>query len=189
MLGDTLRIMGLSGERFDMPLPAGDVGTDGTIAAMVALVHESANSPLVDRAVQEITTEASRGHYGTGSDRLAFATFRWLKHKVIFCKDPATTELLRQPDIMLSDIFTRGNTCVDCDEMAILGAAILRRMGFRTVFFTVSQRPDGKFQHVYFGFFRNDAPMSGYLTAMDPQECTAPGAEVRHTRKKVYAIA
>jgi len=186
MLGDTLRILGITGDSINEKLPQGDAGTTITIDRMGTLVRQAQGSPWLARAVSEVIGKSTPG---PGRDRLGGSVFRWLKNRVSFCTDPSRVELLRQADIMLRDIFTTGGTCVDCDEMAILGAALLMKMRFSPVFITISQRPDGLFQHVYFGFTATDPGRAGSLIALDPQETAEPGSEVRYTRRKVWPIS
>lgn len=188
MLGDRLRILGLSGRKVDFPLASGDSGVLTTIQAMTHLTQTIQSNPLLVRALSDIKQLAGTGQYGTTRDVFAIAAFYWLRSKITFCSDPQRIELLRDPLILLNDIYTRGSACVDCDEMAILGVAILRAVGFQTVFITISQRQDLRFQHVYFGFYQTEPSKRGILLPLDPQETDAPGKEVMYTRKRVYPV-
>lgn len=58
-------------------------------------------------------------------------------------------ELLQGPDMLLQRIEQQGRAYGDCDDVAMLGAALLASMGALVRFRAIEQNPDGSFGHVY----------------------------------------
>jgi len=128
----------------------GDQGTEDTLALMSRLVSRGVDSPAVVSAARQLVTRA-----GAGRDQLAQARAirRFLASVWRFTDDPSDRELLRDPEAMLAEYQDLGVIMGDCDEAAILGAALGRAIGLEDTF-TILSFPDPAggpdlFGHVY----------------------------------------
>jgi hypothetical protein len=70
---------------------------------------------------------------------------------VKFKFDPPGLEQVRHPDQLISEINSAGVACGDCDEVATLGAALLKKLGLSPVFIVVGRKANGQFEHVLYG--------------------------------------
>lgn len=113
-------------------LPGGDAGTIATLRHMKRLARQGAIHPLVRQTAINIT-------YGMGTQPLAQAkTLRaWLEQSILFQRDPYQIEALHAPDAVLRAILTRGTASLDCDDVAILAAALGITLGLRARFVAV----------------------------------------------------
>jgi hypothetical protein len=86
---------------------------------------------------------------GTGTDaELQVRRLRaWLTRHVGFLRDPYQTEALHTPIGMLTLLGARGYLEVDCDDVAILGAALGMAIGLRARFILLGR--DGGYEHVW----------------------------------------
>lgn len=164
-----------------LTLPPGAAGVDCTIAAMLALVHDSKAHPSQDliSAAAEIKRDAGDRR------REPLQLYKWMRKRFRFRKDPDGIELLRHPDQMLQAMRTnpRGRkTAGDCDELATLAVAILLQLGHRPVFI-VMDAGRGRFHHVFFGV-RSEREVIPF----NPQEGTPPGQWPASVRRKVYQV-
>ncbi|HBY62788.1 MAG TPA: hypothetical protein DEH78_23440 [Solibacterales bacterium] len=131
--------------------PGDEASTAHTVALMAQYVREDSRSPLVRRAALAAT-------HGRPTPREQLdGVFRWVKARVRFqldeitaagvADDPASAELLIRP----VDLLTMPVPAGDCDDFAMLSAALLRSLGFETRFRTVAasaSAPDS-YSHVY----------------------------------------
>ena len=159
-------------------LPDGDAGIMDTLWAMRALVDDALDASRVVRGI----AEAILGNAPTRRDQL-LAVFSWLTKTVRFAADPAGVEHVRHPFVMLIEIHRTGTTSGDCDDMATLGAALLKSVGFPTAFIVASNRPTGDFNHVLFGAYIN-----GILITLDPQQKMFDRLPDTLTRKYVFDL-
>ena len=74
---------------------------------------------------------------------------RWLARRFEFESDPPGLELLKAPDVMLREWEDGGKFTGDCDDAAIMAAAVALAAGFRVRWVVVGFRPGGPFRHVY----------------------------------------
>lgn len=158
---------------FRATLSPGDAGTDETLAGMAAVVTHAVESPAVRNIVAKLRI--------TGPNMAVPIVFGFLKRYTRFKRDPWGKELVRHPDELLGDIQRQGFAACDCDEVAVLGATILKAAGERPVFVVMARQPASDFEHVYFGV----ETANGY-TPLDPQECDRPGKEIGAWRRKLY---
>lgn len=128
-------------------LPRGDAGARATLEVMRKIVNDSLASPTVrETAVGLVRDTAQR-------DRLAQARAirRFLQDRMRFLSDPLGVELLHTPEYLLKEIGRRGIIQADCDDAAILGAALAKNIGipayFRALAFWDAKRTP--YQHVY----------------------------------------
>jgi hypothetical protein len=127
-------------------LPGGDAGVFGTLWAMKAFVDDAVErSPLLAAVAREL------GQHCKTKMQRAHAVYEFLKDNVRFAKDPAGLEHVRHPDQLLHEIDRCGHASGDCDDVATLGAAMLKKLGLSPVFIVVGRRRGGRFEHVLYG--------------------------------------
>jgi transglutaminase-like putative cysteine protease len=122
-------------------LPSGDPGTRRTLEIMRRLTHEGATDPTV-RAASIAALTNVRSHDARGE---IASLFRFVRDRVAFRRDPVRTEWLQAARHTLS--LAAG----DCDDRAVLLAAMLRSVGIPAWFRVVAldrSRPT-TFSHVY----------------------------------------
>jgi hypothetical protein len=140
-------------------LAPGDDGVRQTLAVM----DELARDRVPKLAAFPMTAAALR-----------LAAFNWLASVTRFQRDPRGVELLRHPTWIVLGIRTRRKPIgIDCDERAMMVCAEALRHELPCALRAVGTDPDGPLEHVY-------ALVDG--VAVDPQECDAPGLEVKHAR-------
>jgi hypothetical protein len=128
----------------------GDQGTADTLALMQRLVDRGVDSPAVVSSARQLVTNAGAGRDGI---KQAYAIRDWLTLVWRFVEDPSDRELLRDPESMLAEYDQLGVIMGDCDEAAVLGAALGRAIGledrFTVLSFTDPAGGPDLFGHVY----------------------------------------
>lgn len=184
----------MQSELIALRLSAGDAGTVETLAAMQALVDASANDPRVVKR-WKILREYQAMELGAGAgDDSVLPPWRLVwnltREHVRFAADPRRAELIREPLYALDMLAEARERAVkakgrgaayaipgDCDDRAVLGATLSRLEGYDVAFVTLSQHPDGAWQHVLWAIA--GGPVLGTPRdewyPMDPQEADAPG--------------
>lgn len=126
-------------------IPGGDAGAFATLAQMRQLVRKAQLDPLT----REVATSIIRYESPRDGGGQARALREWLATHLQFTKDPRGLELLQEPRAMLQVIVERYAVQGDCDDAAILGAALATAVGlparFRVMAFGA---PDAPYQHV-----------------------------------------
>ncbi len=119
-----------------------------TLQRMRRLVNVSLADPLVIETARGIVEGA--GLQGRDETGKYLAIRDWLDEHLSFLPDPLGVELLSTPRYMLTRIRQAQYVSGDCDDAAILGAALGKAVGLRAKFralgFVSPRRP---FQHVY----------------------------------------
>lgn len=133
----------LSAELF-MPPVLGDGGTYATLAKMRSLANQGAAIPLVRATAASLVMEADPN--GILHARLIRG---WLEDHVIFLRDLSTAEALYHPADLVLAIQRDGQVQCDCEDVAMLAAALGLSIGLRARFTVLAFRPGGPFQHVY----------------------------------------
>jgi transglutaminase-like putative cysteine protease len=116
---------------------------------MVGLVNASLTNPLVVSAARTLAANSApaRDQY-----RQAIAIRSWLARYFRFVDDPVGLELLRDPENLLREYYTTSRIIGDCDEAAILGAALGKAVGIPAAFtvlaFGVDDGGSEMFSHV-----------------------------------------
>lgn len=150
-----------AGERTLGKLAPGVAGIDQTVGAMFAII-ESAQRFSVVRDVARALDGAP-------------GVYEYVRERVKFVRDPNGLERLQAPNAMLRTIRETGSVEGDCDDAAMLVAALVKAQGLRPVLILVARpsrtSPD-RFGHVLAGYMVDPA---GELTRenvvpMDPQE-------------------
>lgn len=108
---------------------------------MRALVRREYGLPIV----RETAVALVRGT-GTHSEAQAALIRRFLDEHVSFLRDPRGIELLTAPATQLTTIRTLGSASGDCDDVAVLGAALGLAVGLRARFVVVGRQ---QFEHVF----------------------------------------
>lgn len=101
---------------------------------MGALVKREAIAPAIRRVAAECVEAAGNQH----SIRLAEAIRGWVARNFRFLRDPADRELLHSPDAQMRQFAAQGFITGDCDDAAILAAAIGVACGCRARFVAVA---------------------------------------------------
>lgn len=156
-----------------------DNETDQTVAAMIAYIFDSDRSGLVGRVAAGLAALCDQRDYQCQRRRV----YDWMMRSVRFKKDLFGVENVRHPDQLIVEIANAGVTSADCDDVATLGAALVRAMGFPAVITVVARSPQGPFEHVYFG-----ALIGGKRIPMDPQERVPFGTDPVVGRMKHYEV-
>ena len=128
----------------------GDAGTRETLVRMRSLVNKSLVLPIVrGTAVGIVRPVVPRDRSG----QIA-AIRRFLGERIQFLRDPVGVELLHSPDWMLQEIGIRYYVTVDCDDVAILGAALGKAVGLKARFVAVAfYDPVAPYSHVWVELF------------------------------------
>ncbi len=163
--------------------PANDeAATEQTIRRMAQYVREDSLSPIVRRAALDATATAP-----PCPRRRAETIFDWIRRRVRFVQDsrlagpvsddPEGAEVLVRP----VDVLTMPEPKGDCDDFAMLCAALLRAVGIASCFVTVAadQTDPERYSHVYVL-----ALLPGGALPLDPSHGPYPGWEVRAIGKK-----
>lgn len=124
----------------------GDTGTRDTLKAMGERVALHCADPIVvetaHRIIQGIPPRAELEQ--------ALRIRDWMRAHYKFVKDPRGVELLRDPDYQLRQFRANGVVQGDCDDAAILSAALWRAIGGRGEFVAVALNDaTAPFQHVF----------------------------------------
>ena len=147
-------------------LPEGDPGIDVTVDAMVGIIRDASRSSAVRAMWAALRTPA--------------AVFDWLRRSQEFVSDPLEVELLQHPDRLLLEARRRGKFSGDCDDVAMLGSAMLAAGGYSPVIVTVGRvrsRAGGRFEHVFYGHKIDPLKIAAAsnVVPFDPQEQMFPG--------------
>jgi hypothetical protein len=103
-----------------------------------------------------------------------------------YLNDPLTTEFVKDPQRMIEEILAHGKTTVDCDEIALLIATMLRQLGREADYVTVGFGIPGRFSHV---FARGLEPRSNTWIICDPVAGTGESGMAHRVRThKIWKI-
>src|SRR4051812_8180403 len=102
------------------PLPSSDVGTLLTLAAMRSMVYREFMSPVV----RLLATDIVRGIGGKDGVEQAHTIRDFLEQHTEFLRDPDGVEMIHGPVWQIQQILRRGVVQVDCDDVAMLAAAL-----------------------------------------------------------------
>lgn len=100
--------------------------------------------------VRLTATEIVVGIGGMDGVEQAHAIRDYLQNYTEFLRDPDGVEMLHGPVWQLQQIRQRGVVQVDCDDVAMLSAALGKSVGLRARFVVVAfDRPDAPYRHVW----------------------------------------
>jgi transglutaminase-like putative cysteine protease len=124
-------------------IPSGHWGIEATVGKMRGMARAAlAHSEVVDAA--DGLTARAFGDRDAG-DRIR----AYLARNVRFVHDPPGVELIRTPRYMLRRIAEQGEAVGDCDDVAVLGAALGMAAGLRARYVLIGLTPDDPYEHVY----------------------------------------
>ena len=104
----------------------GRAGGIDTLHRMRAIILDQIAAPIVRLTAARIVTGT-----GTNSDYQIELLRRWLRLHIGFLRDPLGEELLQTPADVLAMLAANGSVDVDCDDVAMLGAALGMSIGLR----------------------------------------------------------
>lgn len=104
----------------------GQAGGLDTLHRMRQLIRSQIALPIV-----RLTTATIVAGTGTDADRQVYLIRRWLAAHIGFLRDPDGHELLQSPAVVLQMVGEHGAADVDCDDVAMLGAAMGLSIGLR----------------------------------------------------------
>lgn len=133
----------LSAELF-LPPVLGDGGTYATLGKMKSLARSGASSPVVRGIAARLVQQVEPN--GILHARLIRG---WLEDHIIFLRDLSTAEALYHPAELVLAILKDGQVQCDCEDVAMLAAALGLSIGLRARYVVLAFRPGGPFQHVY----------------------------------------
>lgn len=123
-------------------IPAGPLGIELTVVHMRREVRAALGDPLLEGTARAIV--------GGASPRSAAARIRaFLDDRTRFVPDPLGVELIRSPVFMLETIECAGYAVGDCDDIAVLGAALGLSAGIPARFVLLAFEDPGLYEHVY----------------------------------------
>lgn len=127
-----------------LPLPSSDLGVYFTIATMRAMVYREFMLPIVRLTASNVVG----GLGGKDGAEQANAIRDWLETHTEFLRDPDGVEMLHGPAWQLRQIHALGVVRLDCDDVAILAAALGKAIGLRARF-VVLAFGGGGYRHVF----------------------------------------
>lgn len=126
-------------------IPAGDAGTRATVARMVQIARTRSLAPAIRATAVTILRGVG------GRDQLAQARLLrdWVSTRMLFLPDPTLAEGLHDPLEMLQGIARHGIVRVDCDDVAMMTAALALSVGLHARFVVVAVAPGRHYSHVW----------------------------------------
>lgn len=125
-------------------IPKGEAGTRATLRQMRKIARQG----VQDRQLVNLASRITEGRQGSAAST-ALALRGWLNSRVSFQRDPYGIETVREVSEMLADLAERGAVYGDCDDVAVLGAALGVASGLAARYVAVAFRADGPFRHVW----------------------------------------
>ncbi len=127
-------------------IPAGDAGTQTTLNYMASLATQAAVTPVVRGVAAQLVL-------GIGRRPMMHAEIlsEWVAKHCEFLPDPTVAEALMPPWDALAMIARQGLVQCDCDDVAMLAAALGLSIGLRARFVVVAfaPGPTAPFAHVF----------------------------------------
>jgi len=138
-------------------LPHGDAGAYTTLREMKRLVVESMKDPVVLEEAKRVIRSAGGKNRFSQAHTIA-AHMQSVMH---FVRDPYQIETLHTPRYMIDRYIPHGIFEADCDDYAILSAALAKAVGLKTVF-------------VIMGFLDSRAPWAHVFTMAETERGWVP---------------
>jgi hypothetical protein len=169
-------------------------GNLDTIEVMKKMAREYSRHDLVKRLSTNILHYNNIPSHHYLDEARAIGEF--VKKHVRYVKDPVGTESLQAPDMMIRMMKDAGYTMGDCDDMALLTAAMLMSVGIRPRFRAVRYRGDenGNFNHIYVVVYEknvsnSDNPGPTKRLVLDCIIKDKPiGFEIKHASGKEFPV-
>lgn len=116
-----------------------------TLKRMADAVRRDVETPEVLEGAAAIVADVS----GRDSFAQVARIADWVRAHTAFLRDPRPIEVLRGPVYMLEDIARDGVAQGDCDDVAMLAAALAQAIGIPARFIAEGYVPGGPLAHVY----------------------------------------
>lgn len=163
-------------------IPDGDAGTYATLQAMRHLARRDSLDPQMRMAASQ-AVRGVPGAFGTEHSRILRD---WITDRTSFLADPTYAEALHAPAWQIRQILTRGVLGVDCDDVAMLAAAMGLSIGLRARFVIVGfTLPNAPFRHVWCDLASAEG---GPWVTIDPTRPVQPLANLRISRALVVEV-
>jgi hypothetical protein len=140
-------------------LGPGILGNLDTVEVMKKMAREYSRHDLVKRLATNILhyNKIPSHHY---LDE-ARAIGQFVQKHIRYVKDPVGTESLQAPDMMIRMMKDAGYAMGDCDDMALLIAALLMSVGIKPVFRAVKYSENSpSYNHIYVIVYENNISSS-----------------------------
>lgn len=124
-------------------IPWGHAGIEATVRHMRRIGRRGAADEDVRARAREIAAGAR------SAESAAHRIRRYLHERVAFEFDPPGVELVRTPAYLVEKIAAQGYAAGDCDDVAVLGAALGMALGLPARYVLVGLTPSEPFEHVY----------------------------------------
>lgn len=145
----------LSAMLASLPLPSGDLGTMVTLGQMRSMVLREFLMPEI-----RLTATSIAAATGPSGGEQATAIRNWLEDHTVFVRDPDGVEMLHGPRWQVQRALTRGMVSVDCDDVAMLAAALGKSIGLKARFTVVGfGSPKAPYRHVWTELAAPGSPM------------------------------
>lgn len=149
-------------------------GIDGVLKLASKLVTKYTGRDDIRELALKITRRIRRNSNTDlpdlrNTDQVAEALYRWMTRNINYVRDPWNIERIQSPDVTLTQ------KAGDCDDHAILSAALLQSLGIQTGFRIVS-RTGRNYDHIYTVFRSPDGWKS-----FDTTVAKYPGFEFNET--------
>jgi Transglutaminase-like superfamily len=139
-----------------LPLPSNDFGTLFTLLQMRAMVLREFLNPLIRLTATDIVRGLA--NYQTEQPN---AIREWVEDHTEFLRDPDNVEMLHGPVWQVQQIRQRGKVQVDCDDVAMLAAALGKSIGLRARFVVVGfGNKNAPYQHVWTELASRNVPLT-----------------------------
>ncbi len=125
-------------------IPGGDAGTRATLRLMAELARAGGLESRVRNAAADAVLDT------TNPIERIEALAAWIQHFTQFLPDPVHAEALVPAAVSVDKIQSRGLFQGDCDDVAVLAAAMGMSIGLRARFAAVAfHAPEAPFAHVW----------------------------------------
>jgi len=127
-------------------VPSGDGQTRATLAIMGRVARAAAINPRI----VNVATDIVRHVPGREVERQVAELAAWARRSIEFLPDPLFDgDWIRTPAFLLDELAHYGRARGDCDDAAVLVAALGMAIGIPARFRAVAFRPGGPFEHVW----------------------------------------
>lgn len=152
----------------------GDSGSLATLHKMRSVANDAIQMPIVVETAHTII----RGQRARDFQNMALAVRYFLAQNFRFVPDPIGVELVRTPEYMIRQYHTFGYISGDCDDVAVLGAALGKAVGVPAKFVAIGFRTFGSLVHVFTLLLPSGSP----IVSLD---VTKPAGIVVEVRRRV----
>lgn len=169
-------------------LPNGADGNIATVQFLVKLARKRAKHPVVRQLALNIIRHAGTKSMFYKDESIAIA--KWVQSNLHYVKDISGVETVHDPLTMIDKV-QRGTAAVDCDDHAVLLAALLLSIGHRPIFRIVRySKNSASYNHIYvYEYVKNKNEQLHDRVVMDCIMKSKPiGFEVPHVEGKDFTV-